>query len=191
MNKTADSRRSLSGMLRPDLRTALTAAPFVLWGAATVAQQFDRGNRFIRALDPTGLIVPDWRFFAPRPASHEYHLLYRDVMPDGAMTGWNEIDVGTDRSLRHLLWAPHRRLEKGLFDATTELIRVVEEVRDPAVTRLSAAYLALLTMVTHSAPHQDGAAKTQFMLARAAAHEPEVVPSIDYISDWHRLEEDS
>ncbi|GEM_PF-5244697 len=30
MNKSADSRRSLSGMLRPDLRTALTAAPFAL-----------------------------------------------------------------------------------------------------------------------------------------------------------------
>ncbi|MCV7527817.1 hypothetical protein M3D91_009770 [Micrococcus luteus] len=172
----------------PDLGDVLMAAPFALWGAATLALQFDRGHRFIRALDPTGLIVPDWRFFAPRPASHEYHLLYRDARPDGTMSGWNEVDLGADRRLRHIVWAPHRRLEKGLFDATTELMRVITDMRDPAVVRMSAAYLALLTVVTHSVSHQDGAVRTQFMLVRAAAHEPDVIPSIDYISDWHRLE---
>ncbi|MBF9337236.1 hypothetical protein G3N30_13770 [Microbacterium lacticum] len=167
--------------------TALIAAPLTLWSAATLATQLGKGQRAIRSFDPTGLIIPDWRFFAPFPAEHEYHLLYRDELTDGTTSVWNEISFGQRRTLLHLIWAPHRRAEKGLFDATSELLQVTESTDDVGIIKLSAAYLALLNVVTHQVAHGPDAQRTQFLVVRAAEYEPGVIPDPLFLSDLHRL----
>lgn len=171
--------------------TALIATPLALWSAATIATQLGKGQRFIRSFDPTGLIIPDWRFFAPFPAEHEYHLLYRDEMADGTKSTWKEISFGKRRTWIHLIWAPHRRGEKGLFDATSELLQVTESIDDLGIIKLSAAYLALLNVVTHQVAHDSGAQRTQFLVIRAAEYEPVVIPDPLFLSDLHRLSEAS
>lgn len=168
--------------------TALIAAPLILWSAATIATQLGRGQRQIRSFDPTGLIIPDWRFFAPFPAEHEYHLLYRDELSDGSTTVWQEINFGQRRTLLHLLWAPHRRGEKGLFDATSELLQVADATDDLAVIKLSTSYLALLNVVTYHVTHAPEARRTQFLVIRAAEYEPSVIPDPMFLSDLHRLD---
>lgn len=174
-----------------DSLAGILGIPLTLWGIATIANQLGRGQRIIRNIDPTGLLVPDWRFFAPVPAEHEYHLLYRDQLIGGTETEWREINFGQRRSVLHLVWAPHRRREKGLFDAASELLRAAEEMDDFGVIKLSAAYLALLNVATFYPKHDPEAVRTQFLIIRAAEYEPSVIPDPLLLSDFHRLERSS
>ncbi|GAA3664297.1 hypothetical protein [Microbacterium marinilacus] len=178
----------LPTLLRRQTGSALVAIPLTLWGLATIVTQLGRGGKIIRSCDPTGLIVPDWRFFAPFPAEHEYHLLYRDELADGTTTPWQEVNFGQHRRLIHLVWAPHRRMEKGLFDATSELLRVTDSTDDMRIIRLSTSYLALLNVVTHHVDHPSQARRTQFLVIRAAEYEPSLIPDPMFMSELHRLE---
>ena len=91
--------------LRADrVAEALATAGLGAWLVATAASQhphraFDR----FRDYDPTGLFVPNWRFFAPEPAQHDFHLLHR------VLTAGGERDaVGGDAADHAALVAPRR-----------------------------------------------------------------------------------
>lgn len=161
------------------------------WFGITVVHQFGRGRGLVRTVDPTGLLVPDWRFFAPRPAVHEYRVLVRDRLAEGNLTSWAEHDTGRERSPLHVLWAPHRRNEKAVFDIATELLRVRDEYLDPdkqwRAVRSTPGYLAMLTEVIHQAPHDDRATATQFLLVRCAAYDENVPPEPVLTSEFHHL----
>lgn len=163
--------------------------PLVAWAGFTVAAQFNIGRNLLRKIDPTGLLIPDWRFFAPHPAEHEYRLLYRDMGGDEALTSWQEIDLSMRRSALHLVWAPHRRLEKALFDATSELLSVTESTDDLNIIKLSTSYLALLNVVTYQSQREAGTDRVQFLIMRAAEYEASVIPDPVFLSDFHRLRE--
>ncbi|WGH83614.1 hypothetical protein [Auritidibacter ignavus] len=173
---------------RGHLSTILFAAPVTIWAAATIAVQLGKGEKLVRRVDPTGLYIPDWRFFAPTPAEHEYHLLYRHELNEEELTPWQEIGFSQRRSLLHLIWAPHRRSEKGLFDAVSELIQTTKGTKNLASMKITPAYLALLNVVTHQAQAPAGARKVQFLIIRAAEYEPTVIPDPLFLSDLHRIE---
>ncbi|WJY66996.1 hypothetical protein [Corynebacterium auris] len=172
---------------RGRLSTILFAAPVTIWAAATIAVQLGRGEKLVRRVDPTGLYVPDWRFFAPAPAEHEYHLLYRHELEE-ELTPWQEIGFSQRRSLLHLIWAPHRRSEKGLFDAVSELIQTTKAAKNLASMKITPAYLALLNVVTHQVVAPEEARRVQFLIIRAAEYEPTVIPDPLFLSDLHRIE---
>lgn len=160
------------------------------WGLLTVAQQLGRGRRLTTTLDPTGITIPDWRFFAPTPATHEYRLLVRTQGPDEQLTTWRDLMITQDRRWQHMLWAPHRRMEKSLFDTTAALMatsRSHEGETSWSFVRSSPAYLALLNHVTHRVEHPDRATHVQFLVAQAATHEPELLPTPVLTSDLHAL----
>lgn len=163
------------------------AAAVCLWMAVTVLYQLHIGRQRVVQTDPTGLLVPNWSFFAPKPPSFELNLLYRSRSA-GEAGSWKRIPTGEGRRWSHLLWAPWRRQEKALFDACTELLRIHHHVGDEAV-RLSASYLSLLSLVSAAAecgpePTQ-GQEQLQFMLVQDAPHEPSVTPSPVFLSGWH------
>lgn len=170
------------------LSTYLLAGALSTWATATVLSQFSIGRKAAARIDKTGLMVPDWRFFAPNPASHEFRLVYRSQLPNEDVTKWQELSYSQKRKFTHLLWAPHRRMEKGLFDATDELMRTHESTQDFQSVKLSTAYLTLLNTVTHKGEHPEGAVRTQFMLMRAASYEPRIIPDPVLVSDFHDLE---
>lgn len=170
--------------------TPLLAVTLSIWATATVLAQFNIGRKTIARIDKTGLLVPDWRFFAPNPAAHEFRLLYRSQLAKGEITEWQELSYSQKRKTVHLLWAPHRRMEKGLFDATDELMRTHESTQNFQSVKLSTAYMTLLNTVTHKGNHPSNAVRTQFMLMRTASYEPRVIPDPVLISDFHDLEGD-
>ncbi|PXA76675.1 MULTISPECIES: DUF5819 family protein [Auritidibacter] len=168
--------------------TYTLAGTLGIWATATVLSQFDIGRKTATKIDKTGLMVPDWRFFAPNPACHEIRLVYRSQLPNGDVTNWQELTYSQKRRFTHLIWAPHRRLEKGLFDATDELVRTHESTQDFQRVKLSTAYLTLLNTVTHKGEHPQDSVRTQFMLMRATSYEPRVAPEPVLVSDFHNLE---
>jgi hypothetical protein len=109
---------------------------YVVWGAATIANQFHRWcPAWLRAVDIFGL-VPIWTFFAPNPGMTDYYLLYRDRLADGSFDNWREVDLKqSENGVRLALWNPTKRRHKALTDMVSVLIRLAHS---PSVEALIA-----------------------------------------------------
>lgn len=163
---------------------------FGTWFLATlVSQEPNRKHPGLRTLDPTGLFIADWRFFAPRPGMNDNHVLFRDELEDGTYTDWKEIAPTRTRRLSHVIFYPTRRSEKAVTDAVSSLLMVAasDSLRQKEDIQLSIAYLALLNYVTSQAPHAKNAVKTQFAVATSTGYEEDVEPEVSFLSNVHRL----
>ncbi|WP_207631061.1 MULTISPECIES: hypothetical protein [unclassified Actinopolyspora] len=170
------------------LRTALYGL-FGSWFVGTVLCQdpFRREDR-IRKLDKFNLIFPDWRFFAPNPGIHDYHLLYRDTLASGDTTEWSEVGQIAERKPHHIVWHPHRRLEKTLFDIVAEILRFSGDTGAKKDLALTVPYLTLLNYITNRQPHATDARSTQFLIAASGGYDQSEEPTMLFLSESHRLE---
>jgi hypothetical protein len=131
-------------------------------------------------LKDTFSVLPNWRFFAPTPAMHDYHFLYRTRDTDGQTSAWKGVDVIAGRKMRQIAWFPTRRPEKAIFDICSEILHVIDK-GFPVIVRTS-AYRTLTEYLRATIHEQEDARRItgfQFALARATGydtgHDPEVV----------------
>lgn len=130
-----------------DLPTVATVLGLGAWFWATAlschpSRDFDR----FRALDHLGAVLPDWRFFAPNPAEHDYHVIYRVGLDDGGASDWVAIPTIPARTWTHMVWAPDKRRAKGVFDACSNLVFFVGKMSLRDLRRTS-SYEVLSRMV--------------------------------------------
>ncbi|MBJ7329031.1 MAG: hypothetical protein JHC95_03980 [Solirubrobacteraceae bacterium] len=173
---------SLAEPLRAHGPRALIAGAFTAWIGVTAASQhphraFDR----LRSLDPLGMAVPNWRFFAPEPAQHDYHVLHRVLTATGDQTPWRETTEISPRRTRQVVWFPDRRREKATFDLASELITLMAE---PAVDLTQTVPFDLLRARVEQRVRdqsEDGPLPQgfQFLLARHTGYDDSGEP--DYI----------
>jgi hypothetical protein len=160
------------------------------WVLATAASQhphraFDR----MRDFDPTGLLVPNWRFFAPEPARHDFHLLHRVLTADERQTPWCETSPITPRRSRHAVWFPERRREKAVFDVCNELIMLM------AVPRLELEKTVPFELLRNHveqrvrAAHEETPQGFQFLIARHSGHDDSEDPDYLLASPFIPLED--
>ncbi|MFI1354168.1 hypothetical protein ACH4TV_11380 [Streptomyces sp. NPDC020898] len=123
----------MKSLPRPQLRNALTGegAPWRIAGAAVLLLTFAGQHPHhdfsrVRTRDHFSLL-PNWRFFAPHPAMHDYHFLYRTVSGDGTASTWRDASGIVDRKPMHLVWFPTRRADKSVFDACQEILPRLEQ----------------------------------------------------------------
>lgn len=161
---------------------------FAGWFGLSVLQQLDRREVPSR-VDPTSMMIPNWRFFAPVPARHDFDVLHRSRDAHGEVTPWREESFTVPRAVLQVLWHPRRRIEKAIFDVASELFQVSRDLRDPRAIQLSVSYLSLLNHVSHRVRHPTGAREVQFLVGRSAAYEPTIDPQLLFLSEWHRLDE--
>ena len=93
---------------------------FGFWFAITVLYATPVAKRFAvkRVLLSTSF-VPQVKFFAPIPGTHDSHLLYRDQLVDGCLGPWREcLDFTGKRRAAALIWHPEKRAKKTLCDIT-------------------------------------------------------------------------
>ena len=93
------------------------------WLLLTALWQLDyfRENfKFLRLIN-TFHILPIWTFFAPRPGMSDTHVLFRDKLPEGTFTHWEEIDLIQARKPFHMFWNPMKRLDKVAVDAISDI----------------------------------------------------------------------
>ncbi len=163
--------------------TVVVGAVLGMWFVVCVACQLPMPMaRALRRFDLVG-VVPDWRFFAPRPATKDFYLMFRDSLEDGAATDWTEIETLAPRPWWGLLWNPDRRVRKAMFDLTTELAGELTANNDTTV-KLTVPYLALLAFVA-AQPRSPASACTQFMILQAGGAQ-EDHESL-FLSDFHEL----
>lgn len=160
------------------------------WFVATVFSQhpqriFDR----VRHYDATNTLIPDWRFFAPEPAQHDWVLLRRTLGGDGVETPWvNVIDV-RQRQWWHGIWFPNRRLDKALHDLSDHLTRHMGLIGDDGTG--GTAYALLRGVVERhvrvGTAGQATPAGFQFMLARCGGYDDSEEPDYIYLSKFEPL----
>lgn len=165
-----------------DVALAGAMAGWLLLSAACqISSPFER---WLRRRDVLSLI-PRWCFFAPRPAMHDFHLLYRDRDRDGAVSPWRMVPSCAPPRLLSAVWNPGRRHNKALIDVVQELLELTKLDIDPASVQLTVPYLALLTFVSGLA-RLDSECETQFAVARSRNGD-EGGPEVLFVSALHRV----
>lgn len=129
----------------------------------------------LRRLDPTATLLPNWRFFAPNPATKDYHLLHRLLKADGTPGEWSETIKTPPRHWLQMFWFPDRRQGKGLYDICSVLVR---HMNDRHVTK-AAGYRKLRDLVSvHAAAGHEGPTPQgfQFLLLSHTGFDDEPEP---------------
>jgi hypothetical protein len=161
----------------------IAACTFAAWAGCTLLVHVPALKLPIRRRDVCAL-VPEWNFFAPRPAEGDYVLLHRDHCIDGSLAPWRELRVAAPRRWWNAAWNPTKRNRKALFDAVTELALHVKE-EDPTIIA-SIPYLTLLNYVS-GLPRSLPVARTQVLLMMTAADAPDDPPRPMFLSSAHDL----
>ncbi|GHO97534.1 hypothetical protein KSF_075820 [Reticulibacter mediterranei] len=161
----------------------LVSGFFGIWALLCVLVYIPRFKKAIRQRDWFKL-VPEWRFFAPRPAQGDFHLLYQDTLHDGSCTNWTEARPMLERSWWNIVWNPGKRERKALFDVVN-MLNMRLSVSDKALQG-SIAYLMLLNYIS-SLPRSLSPAFTRFLLMKSHGAFPEKEPDILFISGVHEL----
>jgi hypothetical protein len=130
-------------------------------------------------------MIPNWSFFAPRPGTFDYHLVFRDVRLNGEFAAWQEIALADERRLWGALWNPKKRSKKVLSDVVQSIVRLAQDtsVRDFSLT---IPYLAILNYIS-SIPRTEGVQQTQFMILRSNGFFSKDDPQFIFRSNTHRL----
>ena len=162
------------------LARAVACALLGGWVLATAASQhpqreFDHfGHR-----DRLGCVIPNWRFFCPEPARHDYHVMHRVLAADGNVSSWEETVRIESRRWRHMVWYPDRRRGKATFDLCSQLGVLLGGRQD--VTQFC-SYQLLRNMVARAVA--DGQTETavppqgfQFLVGRHTGHDESVEPT--------------
>lgn len=165
------------------IATVIVGCALGAWFMVCVACQLPLPmTRALRRFDLIGL-VPDWRFFAPRPATKDFYLMFRDRLVDGTCTDWTELETLAPRPWWGALWNPDRRVRKAMFDLTTELAGELAVTTDTTV-KLTVPYLALLAFVA-AQRRSSASACTQFMILQAGGDQDD--HEALFLSDFHEV----
>jgi hypothetical protein len=130
-------------------------------------------------------LIPNWSFFAPRPGTSDYHLLFRDLTSSGEPGKWKEIPLADERTLWGAIWNPTKRRTKTLSDVVRGLLRIAQDssLKDYSLTL---PYLAILNYIS-SIPRSDSPCQTQFMILKSDGFFSDKDPEFLFMSNIHRL----
>ncbi|ARF74359.1 hypothetical protein B7C62_20565 [Kitasatospora albolonga] len=166
----------------PGATARVIGAAFVV---GTIAAQHPNPvfNR-LQAKD-TFSVLPNWRFFAPSPAMHDYHFLYRTLDEENATSPWRTLDVIAGRKMSQIFWFPDRRPEKAVFDVCGEVLQVMDRGGFEAGLQ-SPPYRLITSHLRHllRAEGQESVKGFQFALARDAGYDTSVEPDMIFMSPY-------
>ncbi|NUP45500.1 MAG: hypothetical protein HOY76_52850 [Streptomyces sp.] len=131
-------------------------------------------------------MVPNWRFFAPNPAVHDFHYTYRTLDLDGTTSEWSEIEMIAPRRLHQAFWFASRRPEKAVFDICTAILQEAQKGGVRQAQNLS-AYQVLIAFVRRTIHEEQGGKPLkgfQFAVVRAAGHDREEPPETLFVSPY-------
>jgi hypothetical protein len=157
-----------------------------VWVLVSALSQLNLGvTKALKARDMFSLI-PNWSFFAPRPGTSDYHLLFRDIDSRGECGKWRELALAEARTLSGAIWNAPKRSRKVLSDVVRGLVRLAQD-KSRKDFSLTLPYLAILNYVS-ALPRNDPSLKTtQFMILMSHGFFSEQDPQFVFMSNAHRL----
>jgi hypothetical protein len=161
------------------------------WFAASVSAQVFQGvHDRLWFVSRFGLI-PSWRFFAPRPAMDDTHLLYRDRFRTQVIGPPHCVSTIEDRRWHHLFWNPQKFHNKVFTDLCQSMRRHLRQINqdsvDSRVIVLSTPYLVLLNLVMRMPRPPDVEAR-QFILVTEKSFAEDPDRKIVFVGEFHRFE---
>jgi hypothetical protein len=165
--------------------TAICITILTVWFLISALSQLKiRGMSQLKTHDIFSLI-PNWSFFAPRPGTSDYHLLFRDFSASGSPCKWQEIPLAEERTIWGAFWNPQKRRTKTLSDVVRGLLQLAQDssVKDFSLTLPYLAILNYISSLPRSAPN----AETQFMILKSEGFFSEQDPKFLFLSNSHRL----
>jgi hypothetical protein len=130
-------------------------------------------------------LIPNWSFFAPRPGTSDYHLLFRDADSAGEWSRWREIPLANRRTLWGAIWNPQKRNTKALSDVVRGLVRLAQDQTFKNFS-LTLPYLAILNYVS-SIPRSTPCVQTQFMILKSEGFFADQDPQFLFMSNMHNV----
>jgi hypothetical protein len=125
--------------------TAFIGIGLAAWFLVSVLNQFQYGRLVSRLKEyDVAALIPTWTFFAPRPGTTDYRLIYRDRIVDEGESSWQALSVDPPGAWK-FLWHPQKRLEKLITDCVLSLLPTYDPARLDHL--LGVPYLVLLSMV--------------------------------------------
>lgn len=113
----------------------------------SILHQFRPLQPHLRKRDKLGLL-PNYSFFAPKPMTSDYRLIYKRAGGDDAE--WVEVPICTDAGLSRLVWNPDKYVNKAFVDTCNFLIDEFHRLPEKPLIRISLHYLTLmLTVARH------------------------------------------
>jgi len=154
----------------------------VVWLSLSVLIQLNIASKisFISRI----AIVPNWRFFGPKPLMDDFYLLYRTASRTGVVSDWREIVLSRRGSWFAMIWNPERRLKKAQFDMIVSLARHTADHPDSVL--LSVPYVSLLTVAEREARASD-AERVQFSVFLRSVSNPHEAIDLLFASDFHPI----
>jgi hypothetical protein len=168
----------------------LVIGVFVFWYGVSICNQVPRWRKLIRRIINFDIcsLVPIWTFFAPNPGRSDLYLLYRDRDPEGHVSSWRQVMPMRRRSWWKM-WAPRRRIGKGIVDVSANFTKDVNYLPHNPVSKkfvLGFPYLLLLNYVSCK-PVSFHAEMRQFALARVNGYGTEEDPEVVFLSAFHLI----
>ena len=145
-----------------------------------VVQRTGPAKDWIKKLDILNLI-PNYKFFCPKPVRYDYHLYYR-LVDNETVSRWQKIRIGHKKSHISFLWNPAKK-ENKVFNRMVQLIR--ENYKGKQKTRFGHMYLTLLDVVRSEIPQRSGK-NVQFRITYNQALRDKPAEKIYYTSIVHK-----
>ena len=181
-------------MSRPSARALVQQAIpaiFAGWLVATILSQHpDRSYDKARNLDRTGtgILIPNWRFFAPNPAVEDQHFLYRLANEDHTEhTQWREVYSIVPRRLVHAFWFPGRRIEKAVFDVASTLLHNSGAMTPLHQEAKQSAYQLINEFIRRRLTPEPGYPLFQVLLVRYSGYDHSEDPKYDMVFDYEKV----
>lgn len=100
---------------------ALILLTLAIFYIASVLYQFKKLQPFFNRFDKFNLL-PNYSFFAPRPLTNDFRLVYKINKKDTMNSNWKELKMYKSFSIGRLLWNPFKYYNKGMIDTCQFLI---------------------------------------------------------------------
>jgi hypothetical protein len=179
----------------------LVGALLAVWFLITIARNLPPLRTAIAHRDAARLI-PDWALFA-RPRTADMILLRRDLLGDGTLTRWREVEIAGPRRWYNFIWNPELGPRRA-FLSLASVITVAAQQRDRGQRRelgqgTATALTAMttvpyLTVLCYLSENSHAAVEaTQFMimemrnLAITGRYTQADPGSIEFVSELHRI----
>jgi hypothetical protein len=176
----------------PRSTTPAVTGALAAWLVGTALSQhplraFDRVRSGFRRV---GLLIPDWRFFAPEPGRWDDHLMVRTIGDDGEPTPWRAVNRYAPRRWRHAVFFPENRVEKALADSVAVLLTRLSandrEITDLLEYRLLRGFVEGHVRAQHTAATLPRG--FQFLVLRDAGHDEGNELTMSLVSRFEALD---
>jgi hypothetical protein len=179
----------------------LVGGVLAAWFLVTIPRNFPSLRVAFARRDPARLI-PDWALFA-RPRTADIILLRRDLLRDGTLTSWQEVEVAAPRRWYNFIWNPELGPRRAFLSLGTLLTVNARRARRPAgdargqgtptalTVMAGVPYLSVLRYLSERS--HPAVEATQFMImaledqAVTGRHGPPGPTSIDFVSEFHQV----